>query len=145
MCEGRVAIRCSSEVLERPFRKLPFLRGSDLMTKHANLKFRNDDRGQHFTATSTRAERTMSLLRPSIAGRLLRAGVPSSRRIVPATTRFESTALGTPLTTSDAASGVGITKAGEAKEIQPRHNQPDYTAEVDQASSYVCLSMARGL
>jgi len=77
----------------------------------------------------------MSLLRPSITGRLLRVGVPSTRRVVPATVRFESTALGTLLTTSDASSEAGIAKTGEAKETQVRHNQPDYTAEVDQASS----------
>jgi NADH dehydrogenase (ubiquinone) Fe-S protein 4 len=77
----------------------------------------------------------MSLLRPSIAGRLLRAGVPLTRRVVPGTLRFESTALGTPLTTSDASAEAGIAKAGSAKEVQVRHNQPDYTAEVDQASS----------
>jgi NADH dehydrogenase (ubiquinone) Fe-S protein 4 len=92
------------------------------------------DPRQHFTTNSTGAQHTMSLLRPSIAGRLLRASAPSTRRVVPATIRFESTALGTPLTTSDAPPA-GIAKAGEAKDIQPRHNQPDYAAEVDQASS----------
>ncbi|PMD53267.1 uncharacterized protein K444DRAFT_541910 [Hyaloscypha bicolor E] len=77
----------------------------------------------------------MSLLRPSMAGRLLRAGAPFTRRVVPGTVRFESTALGTPLTSSDTASGAGIAKTGGEKEVQVRHNQPDYTAEVDQASS----------
>jgi len=77
----------------------------------------------------------MSLLRPSIAGRLLRSGVPFTRRVVPATVRFESTALGTPLTPSDTASGAEIAKTGGENEVQVRHNQPDYTAEVDQASS----------
>jgi NADH dehydrogenase (ubiquinone) Fe-S protein 4 len=77
----------------------------------------------------------MSLLRPSMAGRLLRAGAPFTRRVVPGTVRFESTALGTPLTSSDTASGAGIAKTGGEKELQVRHNQPDYTAEVDQASS----------
>ncbi len=75
----------------------------------------------------------MSLLRPSIAGRLLRAGAPSVR-ISAGSARFESTALGTPLTTLDAA-GSSVTKAEESKEKLVRHNQPDYTAEVDQASS----------
>ncbi|KAF8848601.1 NADH-ubiquinone oxidoreductase 21kDa subunit [Acephala macrosclerotiorum] len=76
----------------------------------------------------------MSLLRPSIAGRLLRTGAPIARRVVPATVRYDShTALGTPLTTSEASS-VPV-EVGESKGIQPRHNQPDYAAEVDQASS----------
>jgi len=75
----------------------------------------------------------MSLLRPSIAGRLLRAGAPSVR-LSASSARFESTALGTPLTTSDAAGSL-LTKAGEEKEKLARRNQPDYTAEVDQASS----------
>jgi NADH dehydrogenase (ubiquinone) Fe-S protein 4 len=75
----------------------------------------------------------MSLLRPSIAGRLLRAGTPSVRRAVPATIRFESSTvtLSTPLTPS----GKPGTSVDDVKEHQPRHNQPDYTAEVDQASS----------
>lgn len=64
----------------------------------------------------------MSLLRASIAGRLLKAGAPSVRQYVPGTVRFESTVL-------------DVAKAGESKEMQVRHNQPDYTAEVDQASS----------
>jgi NADH dehydrogenase (ubiquinone) Fe-S protein 4 len=78
----------------------------------------------------------MSLLRPSIAGRLLRVGAPSARRAVPGTVRFDSqTALGTPLTTSESAAGTSVTKAGESKDVQVKHNQPDYAAEVDQASS----------
>lgn len=82
----------------------------------------------------------MSLLRPSIAGRLLRTGGPAARRVVPATVRYDShTALGTPLTTSDASTAV---EAKDPKAIQPRHNQPDYTAEVDQASSYADLPYA---
>ena len=75
----------------------------------------------------------MSLLRPSIAGRLLRAGVPAARRIAPATVRFESTGSGTTLTTVEPKTAP--LKGEEAKDKQVRHNQPDYTAEVDQASS----------
>jgi NADH dehydrogenase (ubiquinone) Fe-S protein 4 len=76
----------------------------------------------------------MSLLRPSIAGRLLRASVPSTRHVIPGTLRFESTALGTPHTSSETPPAE-LTKAGEAKDFLPRQNQPNYTAEVDQASS----------
>lgn len=86
----------------------------------------------------------MSLLRPSIAGRILRAGAPSVgavRRAVPGGVRFESTAPhGTPLAPSN------NTQLSETKptigglestnvEVGVKHNQPDYTAEVDQASS----------
>ncbi|EKD21616.1 uncharacterized protein L3040_004840 [Drepanopeziza brunnea f. sp. 'multigermtubi'] len=68
----------------------------------------------------------MSLLRPSIAGRLLRTGVPSIRNATPGAVRFESTALGTPLTQTE----------GTTTEVQvTRRNQPEYTAAVDQASS----------
>jgi NADH dehydrogenase (ubiquinone) Fe-S protein 4 len=73
----------------------------------------------------------MSLLRPSIAGRLLRAGAPSARRAIPGTVRYEtSTALGTPLTKSDTTGGSEV-----VEKTTPRYNQPDYGAEVDQASS----------
>ncbi|KAH7355194.1 ETC complex I subunit conserved region-domain-containing protein [Rhexocercosporidium sp. MPI-PUGE-AT-0058] len=76
----------------------------------------------------------MSLLRPSIAGRLLRAGAPCVQRHAPGTVRFESqTALGTSLTSSSPV-GAG-TNTGELEEVKARHNQPEYTAEVDQASS----------
>ena len=121
----------SSEVRERL--KAPFALVCSL-TKHSNIKLRNNTHLHHLKAISTGAQHSMSLLRPSIAGRLLRAGVPSTRRAVPATVRFESTALGTPLTTADTPSGVGVAKT-ESKDMQVRHNQPDYTAEVDQASS----------
>lgn len=77
----------------------------------------------------------MSLLRPSIAGRLLRAGAPSALRPVPGSTRFNTyTAVGTPLTTSDNTQSSALSKE-EVKKSMTRHNQPDYTAEVDQASS----------
>ncbi|KAK0119607.1 NADH:ubiquinone oxidoreductase 21kD subunit [Cadophora gregata] len=75
----------------------------------------------------------MSLLRPSIAGRLLRAGTPCVRRSVPGAVRFESqTALGTPLTSS---TPLATQKTIEVERIEVKHNQPEYTAEVDHASS----------
>ncbi|PVH76728.1 NADH-ubiquinone oxidoreductase 21kDa subunit [Cadophora sp. DSE1049] len=75
----------------------------------------------------------MSLLRPSIAGRLLKAGAPCVRRSITGAARFESqTALGTPLTSTTPAA---TQNAGEVEEIKVKHNQPEYTAEVDQASS----------
>ncbi|KAF4629954.1 hypothetical protein G7Y89_g8193 [Cudoniella acicularis] len=71
----------------------------------------------------------MSLLRPSIGGRLLRAGAPSLRRSIPGAVRFDSNAaLSNPVTTSSSA-------VVSHEEKAPRHNQPDYAAEVDQASS----------
>ena len=77
----------------------------------------------------------MSLLRPSIAGRLLRGGAPSSLRAFPSTKRFDThTAAGTQLTSS-AAEATPEKEAGKKDLV--RYNQPDYTAEVDQASSYV--------
>jgi NADH dehydrogenase (ubiquinone) Fe-S protein 4 len=78
----------------------------------------------------------MSVLRPSIAGRLLRAGAPSARRAVPGTVRFETTtALGTALTKSETVGKTSALTREDPKHAQPRHNQPDYDAEVDQASS----------
>ncbi|KAG9238491.1 ETC complex I subunit conserved region-domain-containing protein [Amylocarpus encephaloides] len=78
----------------------------------------------------------MSLLRPSIGGRLLRAGAPALRRTIPGTTRFESqTAVGTPLTTSDKPQSASSETSIIEPEKPSRHNQPDYSAEVDQASS----------
>ena len=77
----------------------------------------------------------MSLLRPSIAGRLLRAGGLPARRVHPATARFESsTTIGTPLPVN-ATTSTEQSTAVETKEKPLRHNQPDYGAEVDQASS----------
>lgn len=79
----------------------------------------------------------MSLLRPSIAGRLLRAGAPVSQRLVPASVRWESgSAIGIPLevpeTNPDKSRGASLAQSGG----EPvRHNQPNYAAEVDQASS----------
>jgi len=79
----------------------------------------------------------MSLLRPSIAGRLLRARAPTSLRAVPSTKRFDThTAAGTQLTSSTPKeSGETLPQKGKGKEDLVKHNQPDYTAEVDQASS----------
>jgi len=84
----------------------------------------------------------MSLLRPSIAGRLLRAGAPAAQRLGPGARRWDSqTASGTPLTDSDKSQPAYTTGESsmanheQANATQVRHNQPDYTAEVDQASS----------
>ncbi|KAH6676372.1 NADH-ubiquinone oxidoreductase 21kDa subunit [Halenospora varia] len=73
----------------------------------------------------------MSLLRPSIGGRLLRAGSPAIRRAIPASIRFES-AISTTLTSADKPNENAV--VGDAEKA-PRHNQPLYAAEVDQASS----------
>ncbi|PBP19229.1 hypothetical protein BUE80_DR009864 [Diplocarpon rosae] len=78
----------------------------------------------------------MSLLRSPIAGQLLRAGFPYIRNVPLGAARFESSiALGNSLTTSQAPAGSSIVKVEETKEVEVRHNQPDYMAEVDQASS----------
>lgn len=85
----------------------------------------------------------MSLLRPSIAGRLLRAGAPSALRSIPSSKRFDSqTAIGTPLTTSDKSqpaltTGESPVSKELSSDVQVRQNQPDYAAEIDTASSYV--------
>lgn len=81
----------------------------------------------------------MSLLRRSIAGRLLRANAPAVQRFVPSTVRWESqTAVGTPLTIADKAQPESsLVEQKSSKDTPIRYNQPDYTAEVDQASSYV--------
>lgn len=81
----------------------------------------------------------MSTLRPSIAGRLLRTAGQASRRAVPGTIRFESqTSTAILLTKSDKSQGESSAANHEAStDVQVRHNQPDYGAEVDQASSYV--------
>ncbi|KAL2070451.1 hypothetical protein VTL71DRAFT_13477 [Oculimacula yallundae] len=75
----------------------------------------------------------MSLLRPSIAGRLLRAGAPCVSRSIPGSVRFESqTALSTPLPSSTPAP---TSNPGGLEAVPQKHNQPQYKAEVDQASS----------
>jgi NADH dehydrogenase (ubiquinone) Fe-S protein 4 len=75
----------------------------------------------------------MSLLRPSMGGRLLKAGAPAFRRAAPATLRFDSTtAVGTPLTISQAEDKeTSVTEQQKTR----NHNAPDYGAEVDQAAS----------
>jgi NADH dehydrogenase (ubiquinone) Fe-S protein 4 len=76
----------------------------------------------------------MSLLRPSIGGRMLKASVPAFRRAVPATLRFDSsTAVGTPLTISQVESKKETSVTEQRKTRS--HNAPDYGAEVDQAAS----------
>ncbi|EPE36783.1 hypothetical protein GLAREA_08946 [Glarea lozoyensis ATCC 20868] len=75
----------------------------------------------------------MSLLRPSISGRMLKASAPVFRRALPATVRFDSsTAVGTPLTTSKSESEE--TSVTEQQKTRSR-NAPNYAAEVDQAAS----------
>jgi hypothetical protein len=94
-------------------------------------------------STSNRRHHTkhhkMSLLRPSIAGRILRAGVPATQRFAPGTVQWDSqTAVGTPLTVSDKAlPEAGLAVEEKQKDAPVRYNHPDYTAEVDQASSFV--------
>ena len=67
---------------------------------------------------------------------MLKAGIPAFRRATPATLRFDSsTALGTPLTTSK--TGNEETSVSEQQQSSRSHNAPDYSAEVDQAASYV--------
>jgi NADH dehydrogenase (ubiquinone) Fe-S protein 4 len=85
----------------------------------------------------------MSLLRPSTAGKLLRAGAPSALRPIPSSKRFDSrTAVGTPLTISDKSQPSLTTVESPisnelSSDLQVRQNKPDYTAEIDQATSYV--------
>lgn len=79
----------------------------------------------------------MSMLRPSIAGRLLRSGAPAARRIAAGSVRWDTTtAVGTPLTTSDTGTQTEETSV-VPQGLHEKYNQPDYTAEVDQATSYV--------
>ena len=82
----------------------------------------------------------MSLLRPSLTGRLLRAGAPRLPTIT--CVRYDSqTSSGIPLNPSDKPQPAyqtgesSMVNHPEANESVPRHNQPDYKAEVDQASS----------
>ncbi|RDL39986.1 Uncharacterized protein BP5553_04326 [Venustampulla echinocandica] len=81
----------------------------------------------------------MSLLRPSIGRGLLKAGASSSRRPLPGTVRFDThTALGTPLTTSDNTPTTtrGTHPVTDAQANIPKHALPDYSAEIDQATSF---------
>jgi len=84
----------------------------------------------------------MSLLRPSIAGRLLRAAGPAAGRTTPAFVR--RTSGGAPLAKSDDKPQT-LRRSGwstmenhpQSKDTQVSHNNPDWDAEVDQATSYV--------
>lgn len=85
----------------------------------------------------------MSLLRPSIAGRLLKTPGPTARRFNPPFVRYDSqTSSGVLLTKSDKSQSAyssgesSMANHEGAKNGAVRHNQPDYGAEVDQASSY---------
>lgn len=70
----------------------------------------------------------MSLLRPSIGGRLLRAAGPASQRGLSGAVRLNSQdAQSKELEQADPTS--------MTEELRPRHNQQDYSAEVDQATS----------
>jgi len=85
----------------------------------------------------------MSLLRPSITGRLLRAAGPVGARVIPASVRYDSqSAAGTPLIKSEDKSQPlhrsgqsSMENAYGAKDTQVSHTKPMYNAEVDQASS----------
>lgn len=84
----------------------------------------------------------MLLLRPSIAGRLIRAPGLAARRLTPVAVRYDSqTSSGVPLTKSDKSQPAYSTGESSmvnhegAEDGKVRHNQPDYAAEVDQASS----------
>lgn len=86
----------------------------------------------------------MSLLRPSIAGRLLRTSGPAARRSSLVFVRHDSqTSSGTPLTGSDKSQPAqqsgesSMVNHPDAGDGQVRHNAPDYFAEVDQAASSV--------
>lgn len=89
----------------------------------------------------------MSLLRPSIAGRLLRVGAPVQQQSLQSVRRWNSqTASGTPLTSSTESQTAhtngesNLVNHEGAKSTPVRYNQPDYKAEADQASSYVNAS-----
>ncbi|APA13305.1 hypothetical protein SS1G_13868 [Sclerotinia sclerotiorum 1980 UF-70] len=83
----------------------------------------------------------MSLLRPSITGRLLRTAVPTALRSVPNGVRYEQTSSGVPLTPSNMSQPKHSTGESsminhpQSKDKLVKHNQPHYGAEVDQAAS----------
>lgn len=85
----------------------------------------------------------MSLLRPSITGRLLRAAGPVGVRAIPASVRYDSqTSSGVPLIKNENESQP-LHRSGEssmenhedAKSNMVKHNSPDWNAMVDQAFS----------
>lgn len=92
----------------------------------------------------------MSLLRPSIVGRLLKAAGPAAYRPAPAFARYGTqTTVGTTLTESDESKpSQSSSSSVERTDTKIRHNNPDWNVEVDQASSYAQLapiSMVGGL
>lgn len=85
----------------------------------------------------------MSLLRPSITGRLLRAAGPVGVRATPAAVRYDSqTSSGVPLIKNENESQP-LHRSGESsmenhhgsKDNLPKHNSPDWNAMVDQSFS----------
>jgi hypothetical protein len=81
---------------------------------------------------------TMTLLRPSITGRLLRAAGPAAGRSMPVQARYESQTSTIPLTPANPSQ---TSESPLSKPSPVRHNQPDYTVQVDQAASLVGLSL----
>lgn len=83
----------------------------------------------------------MSLLRPSIAARLLRAAAPAGFRSIPNVVRYESTSSGVPLTASNITQPrrtegeASLVDFPQSKDTLVKHNQPGYGVEVDQAVS----------
>ena len=72
----------------------------------------------------------MSLLRPSIAGRLLQSAAPAARRPILGAVRYESHS-------SLMKTSQGKVPTDSVNGRETSHNAPDYAAEVDQASSCV--------
>ncbi|KAF7948029.1 hypothetical protein EAE96_009097 [Botrytis aclada] len=80
----------------------------------------------------------MSLLRPSIAGRLLRATGPTGLRSIPNGVRCESGIPLTPTSMPNPKRKEGessLINHPQSKDTLVKHNQPDYGVEVDQAAS----------
>lgn len=85
----------------------------------------------------------MSLLRPSITGRLLRAAGPVGIRATPAAVRYDSqTSSGVPLVKNQDKSQPlhqtgesSMENHHEGKDTLPKHNSPDWNAMVDQSFS----------
>ncbi|OBT72398.1 hypothetical protein VF21_07489 [Pseudogymnoascus sp. 05NY08] len=79
----------------------------------------------------------MSLLRPSIVGRLLKAAGPAALRPAPTFARYGTqTAIGTPITESDESKPTQSSNAPVARaDTKITHNNPDWNVEVDQATS----------
>lgn len=85
----------------------------------------------------------MSLLRPSITGRLLRAAGPVGVRATPAAVRYDSqTSSGVPLIKNPTESqplhrdgASSMENHEEASDGMVKHNSPDWNAMVDQSFS----------